>query len=117
MQSCIFHYVYHPCFFHFVSRKEETVQDREKRDPCWAWQEEKEARRGKHCLNNEIAKDGAFLFSCIIYSTMALGIENMTGEVNHPKSGFSPSWDHKNMYLTLSREVLCFYCFFYPWSW
>lgn len=57
MQSFIFHYVYHACFFHFFSRKEGTIQDREKRDPCWAWKEEKRARRGKCCLNTEIAKD------------------------------------------------------------
>lgn len=60
---------------------------------------------------------GAFLFSCIIQSTIALCNENMTEEVNHPKSVFSPSWDHENMYVTLCREVLCFYSFFYPQSW
>lgn len=30
----------------------------------------------------------------------------MTEEVNHPKSVFSPSWDHRNMYVTLQGSFM-----------
>lgn len=59
-QSFIFHYVYHPYFFHFVSRKEGTILDGQKKSPCWAWQEKKGVRRemlNNELQNNEIAKD------------------------------------------------------------
>lgn len=57
MQSFIFHYIYHPLFFHFLSRKERDNIGQAEEKSYWAWQEEKGVRRGKHCLNNEIAKD------------------------------------------------------------